>query len=306
MTAEIEIPETLDAARPLLTLWPVGLVPFQIRGQQLALQDAAAAASAAIPVVADYYLGASLDLPAADVPVSESMLDAWGVEMDEVVDAAAANRAGDEATVDQYGAALVVSGVSFAAAVLRRPAALSGLMTAADPVVIVPEPGLVVVGSAGNAASLASAALAAEESLARTDRPVSVTPLVRSGDGWEPFVWPDEVALEARRLRQRWDNVQYAAARPTLQATYQANGQNAFVAEHALAEDADGNRITYATLQELRSVIPRTDLLVVQGDDGRIAQVTFAAVAALGGVLLPAPGTVPEYFAVTRFPRELL
>ncbi|GAT74311.1 hypothetical protein MHM582_2816 [Microbacterium sp. HM58-2] len=306
MTTQIDIPRSLAEATPLLTPWPVGLIPFQIRAQHLALQGAADAATSALPVVADYYVGASLDLPSADVPVNGSMLDAWGVEIDAVVEAARVNRAADEAEVRSYGSALVIEGVPFAASVLLNPGALSQLVADGTPVIIVPEPGIVVVGYAEDAVSLASLAGAAEESLSKSGRPVSATPLVRTADGWAPFTWPEGVASEAGRLRRRWDNVQYAAARSVVQAGYEAGGRRVFVADHALAEDAEGNRITYAALTGPLMLVPRADYYVLQADDGRMAQVPFASVEARQDVLVPAQGVVPEYFVVNRFPDELI
>ncbi len=306
MTTPIDIPRSLAEATPVLTPWPVGLVPFQIRAQHLALQGAEAAATSALPVVADYYVGANLDLPAADVPVNASMLDAWNIEMDAVIDAARANRREDEATVRGFGAALVIEGVPFAAAALQNPDALRELAADGTPVIIVPEPGIVVVGYAEDPASLASLALAAEESLAQSGRPVSATPLVRTPQGWAPFEWPQSVAAEAGRLQRRWDNVQYDAARAVVQGTYEAAGRKVFVAEHVLAEDAEGNRITYAALTDTVSLVPRVDFFVLRADDGRMAQVPFVSVEARRDVLVPAQGTVPEYFVVNRFPEELL
>lgn len=306
MTDDIEIPRTLAEATPLLKPRPLGLVPFQIRGQQLALQGAESAVDTAIPVAADYYLGAILDLPAADVPVTGGMLDSWGVDMAAVFAAARENTAQDEAGVQSFDAALVISGMPFAAAVLRDPAALAAFATEATAVIIIPEPGTVLLGFAEDDDSLNSLARAAEASLAGASRTVSAMPLIRSGDGWAPFEWPAEVAAPVGRLQRRWDSVQYAASRPVLQETYRAAGDEAFVAELVLAEGEGGAYATYATLMDMRTVVPRADMLVLSADDGRISHVPFAEVAAMAGVLSPAPGTVPEYFVVDRFPVELI
>ena len=118
MAEQVVIPGSLSEASSLLTARPVGLVPFQIRGQVLALQGAEAGIDAAVPVVADYFVGAVLDLPSADVPVTVRMLDDWGVDMEAVVAEAARNRAQVEDSVDAFEEALVISGVSFAAAAL--------------------------------------------------------------------------------------------------------------------------------------------------------------------------------------------
>lgn len=305
MVADVQIPGSLNEARSVLTARALGLVPFQIRGQLLAVQGAESGADAAVPVAGDYFVGAVLDLPGADVPVNASMLATWGVGMESVLTAAHENRAQQEATVHEYGAALVIEGVPFASAALRNPAAVSQFRTGATPVIIVPEPGIVVVGFAEDDASLISAAVAAEQAIANTSRTVSITPLVSTGAGWAPFEWPAAVQAEAGKLRRRWDSIQYAAARSVLQQTYAAAGSDVFVAELALAESASGEWVTFASVSQMPMVVPRADFFVLTSDDGRSTRVTFAQLAALPGVLAAASGTVPEYFVVTRFPSEL-
>lgn len=308
MTGDIEIPVSLDTARDVLVDRPVGLVPFQIRAQLLAVQGVEQAVDAAIPVVEDYYVGAILDLPAADVPVTTSMLQEWGVSMDEVVDAGAAARAQDDAPVEPFGGAFVVRSVAFAAAVLRNPVAVSGLRPDAVPVIMVPDVGHTLVGFADDLGSLVSVAVAAERVLANTDRSVSITPLVRSGSGWERFEWPEGVAHEVGRMQRRWDHVQYGAAKEALTRTYAAAGVDVFVATLELAQQGDdGPLTTYATVsKDVRTVIPRADLVVLNAGDGRMKRVPFEQLTTVPGVLTASVGTVPEHFEVSRFPEELL
>lgn len=308
MTGEIEIPASLDEARPVLSDRPVGVVPYQIRAQLLAAQGLEQAADAAVPVVEDYYVGAILDLPTADVPVTTTMLGEWGVTMDDVVEAGAAARAQAESPVEQFGAALVVRSMPFAAAALRDPMAVSGLRPDAVPVIVVPDVGHTLVGFADDHASLASMATAAERVLAGTDRSVSIVPLVRVASGWQRFEWPESVAAEVGRMRRRWDQVQYRAARDALSRTYAAAGVDVFVATLELAQqDDDGPFTTYATVtKDVHTVIPRADLVVLGGGDGRMQRVPFERLAELPGVLTPSVGTVPEHFEVSRFPDELL
>lgn len=306
MAEQVVIPGSLSEASSLLTARPVGLVPFQIRGQVLALQGAEAGIDAAVPVVADYFVGAVLDLPSADVPVTVRMLDDWGVDMEAVVAEAARNRAQVEASVDAFEEALVISGVSFAAAALRDPGAVSRFREGATPVIVVPDAGTVVLGFAEDPGSLVSAARAVERVLAQSSHTVSVTALVRSENGWVPFEWPEAVSAEVSRLGKRWDSVQYGAARTVVQESYAAAGSDVFVAELVLAADATGEYVTYASVTEgAVSVVPRAQFLVLNAADGRIGQVPFGRVLD-AGVLAPAPGTVPDYFSVTRFPAELL
>lgn len=308
MTGDIEIPVSLGAASGVLVNRAVGLVPFQIRAQLLAVQGVEQAVDAAVPVVEDYYVGAILDLPTADVPVTTVMLQEWGVTMDDVIDAGAAARAQEDAPVESFGTAFVVRSVAFAAAALRDPVAVSGLRPDAVPVIVVPDVGHTLVGFADDPGSLVSVATAAERVLANTDRSVSITPLVQSGVGWARFGWPDSVAEEVGRMQRRWDHVQYSAAREALTRTYAAAGVDVFVATIELAQQGDdGPFMTYATVSKgVHTVIPRVDLVVLNAGDGRMQQVPFEQFSALPGVLTQSVGTVPEHFEVSRFPEELL
>jgi hypothetical protein len=308
MSGEIEIPASLDEARAVLSDRPVGVVPFQIRAQLLAVQGVEQAADAAVPVVEDYYVGAILDLPTADVPVTTTMLQEWRVSMDDVVEAGAASRSQTESPVEQFGAALVIRSMPFAAAALRDPAAVSGLRPDAVPVIVVPDVGHTVVGFADDHDSLASVATAVERVLANTDRSVSITPLVRGASGWERFDWPESVAAVVGRMRRRWDQVQYGAARDVLERTYAAAGVDVFVATLELAQqEEDGPFTTYATVtKDVHTIIPRADLIVLNGGNGRMQRVPFERLVELPGVLTPSAGTVPEHFEVSRFPEELL
>ncbi|MGO2518534.1 MAG: hypothetical protein ACTH8F_00275 [Microbacterium sp.] len=308
MTGEIEIPVSLTAASEVLVDRAVGVVPFQIRAQLLAVQGVEQAADAAVPVVEDYYVGAVLDLPTADVPVTTTMLEEWNVTMDDVVAAGAAARAQEEAPVESFGSAFVVRSVAFAAAALRNPAAVSGLRPGSTPVIVVPDIGHTMIGFADDEASLASVATAAERVIASTDRSVSITPLVQTGAGWERFEWPAGVADAVGRMQRRWDHAQYSAAREALTRTYAAAGVDVFVATLELAQQGDdGPLATYTTVtKDVHTVIPRADLVVLNGGDGRMQQVPFDQLAAISGVLTPSVGTVPEHFEVSRFPEELL
>ena len=308
MTGEIEIPVSLDAAREVLVDRPVGLVPFQIRAQFLAVQGVEQAVDAAVPAVEDYYVGAVLDLPTADVPVTTTMLEQWSVTMEDVVDAGATARSQDEAPVEAFGNALVVRSMAFAAAALRNPASVSGLRPGSTPVIVIPDVGHTLVGFVEDEESLRALAVAAERVLANTDRSVSATPLVHRDAGWERFEWPQSVAMETGRMQRRWYHLQYRAAKEVLNRTYAAAGVDVFVATLELAQQGDdGPMETYATVtQDVHTVIPRADMIVLNGGDGRMQRVPFERFAELPGVLTASVGTVPEHFEVTRFPAELL
>lgn len=306
MNASTEIPRTFEEARTSLSARPVGLTPFQIRAQRLALDGASDGIDAAAPIAGDYYVGAYLDLPTADVPVSARMLEDWGLTLDAVLDVAADNHSSEEANVAQFESALIIEGVHFAAAALRSPRAVSGFRPDATPVMVIPEPGIVLLGFAEDADSISSLVTVAQRFVSESGRAVSISPLVKQGEAWAEYPWPASVSGGVAELARRWDRAQYTAARPVLQRTYQNAGQDVFVADLVLAESPQGGLTTYATVMDVRMVVPRADLLVLQSDDGQIKPVPFDEVAAVPGVLESARGTVPAYFAVSRFPAELV
>jgi len=300
MVARVALPETLAEARPHLFARVAGAVAVSLQQRTLAAQGAFDAAEETVPVVVDYALGAVLDLPDADVPVSASLLSRWGVGFEAVLAVAEERRAQLEASIDRVGTAHVISGVPFAAAVLRDPAAVQQLRPGGTPVIVIPDAGTVVLGFAEEPESLQWVAKAAEHVLAGSSRWVSAEPLVRAGGAWEPFVWPAEAAADVARLNRRRDSVQYGAARQALQPAFEDEG--VAVAELVLAE-REGAYSTYATLVEgVESVVPRVDELVLASADGRVTRVPFDEVAAVPGLLEPVEGVTPAYSRVRAFP----
>ena len=302
----LDLPSTFDDARPLLTARAVGGVPLGLRAQRLALDGAVSAVDATVPVAADVRIGAILDLPQADVPVTDGMLRDWGVSLEDVLSTAVAGRAAVAPTVQQIDGAHLVSSMPFAAYALREPDAVAGLVAGRTPVILVPVVGAVVVAAAEDPAGLAVAARIAERVLQSDEHAVSVTPLVRSGSSWVPFTWPAEAAEEAAALRRRWDVQQYAVQRPLLQAHYDRTEQQYLVAEAALAGTPEGGTTTYTTLTEgVQTVLPWVEQVVLVRETGAATRVPMPRLAEASGILVRLPDLDPPLLYAARFPVEL-
>lgn len=302
-----DLPPTFEQARPLLTARPLGRTPLGLTAWRLAAGGAQTAADAARPIAADLLVGAILDLPEVDVPVTEGMLRDWGVSLDDVIAAATANRSSVQPRVQPIEGAYLVSSVPYAAYALQTPEAVATLVPGRTPVILVPTTGELVVAAAEDPAGLHVAVRVAERILQSDNRGVSVTPLVRDGSRWVPFEWPGSVAPVVRVLRQRWDVAQYAAQRPLLQAHYAGGQQDYAVAEAAMFAAPDGTTVTSTTLVEgAPTVLPWVEEVVLVAESGAAQRVPMAELARIPGLLVRLPDLDPARMYASRFPTELL
>ncbi len=291
----------------MLATHPVGEFGRQIRARSLELRGVPAdvASDPVQPIVADYSLCAFLDLPGSSIRVNESMLAAWDVDLPTVIRAAMNNRTEDTGDIYPAESAVVVTGVHFSAAVLLSPVSLSRISGAGTPVIIVPEVGTVVVAWAEYPASLASAARLAESIQANSQQLVSATALVRKGNSWTPFTWPNFVTREVGNLQRRFGTRIYADARPLTQQSLALQGRDIYVAECALTQGPDGQAMTVASVSDRPTAVPSVDRLWLVPGGGQPKAVPFQHVAA-AGVLEELPIGPVRYDLVTRFPFELL
>lgn len=302
----MQIPPTFDAARRVLAIRPVGLLPLQLRRLDLALRGAEHALDVVQPILCDLAVGPYLDLPDADVPVAAGMLAQWGVGLPHVLDAAVANSFGQPVpSARRIESVHLYQDVRFAATALLRPEMIRGLAVEGDPVVLVPTIDSLIVGGTGDPAGLTFMARVADRLLGSEQRTVSIQPLILHGFGWAPFEWPAETRAYADALRRRWDTTMYAAQRPLLQQHYQRTGQPHHVAELGLYAK-DGQTITGTSLTDgVPTVLPMADVVGLVRADGAVTKVSMEQLFRTPGLLAPVPDSVPPLAYATRFPAEL-
>lgn len=306
----MQIPPTLEAARPFLSVRPVGALTMVQRQLELALRGAPTGPDVVQPIVADLGVGPYLDLPdgpvAVPVSVSVGMLAHWGASLPHVLDAAVSSGFGQAVPRAQRVESVhLYEDVRFAATALLRPELIRGLPVDGDPVVLVPTAADLIVGGTGDPVGLSFMARIADRMLQSGRPAVSITPLVLHHFGWAPLDWPAPAQPFAVALRRRWDSVQYGAQRPLLQEHYDRTGQPYRVAELVLAEK-DGESVTYTTLTEgVPTVLPMAELVVLVRSTGQAVHLPMRRLLQVPGLLAPVPDSSPALVFATRFPQEL-
>lgn len=307
-------PETFEEAKPLLRVRPVGPVSLADRSRRGEVVGDPGAADAVSPTVADYHVGALLDLPDVDVPVSESTAAGWGVSLQEILSAAFAHISAEPGRLFEHDGVIVNESRAGAAAILlggprNLPSTDLPVMQRGrglTPVIVIPDAANCLIGFAEDPASIAAIARVAEEVLSTTSRAVSITPLIADGDRWVPYTWPPEAAAQVWQLSRRWDLVRYEGTREVLKEWLEDRGEDLLVAKLMVgAKPEEGRYRSMAPWVEgLANLVPPVDEVVLVRTDGTTTPVPFTALVERG-LLEPYPGVYPEYFLGARFPTEL-
>lgn len=299
-----ESPPTFDEALPVLSVRPLGVLSLQQRRLDLALRDAPGALNAFRPVVADLGIGLYLDLPEADVPVSEGQLRAWDIELTAAIGAVLRQPA-PAPQFQQVESVRLFRDVRFAGSVLLRPDLLDGLALDGPAVIMIPTVGDLLVTTAGDTDGLTIMARMAEKIMASGSLTVSVQPLHRQGGSWVPFEWPESVLPWVTALHRRWDGRHYGAQQPMLQEALRRSGRDLTVAGVQLYE-RDGRVISVSALTEgVPTALPLVDVINLVRADGTVTGIGINKLRAVPGLLEPLPDAHPSRWVATRFPSEL-
>lgn len=301
-------PSSFEEAHPLLRLRPLGADPLAIRRTMVVNaggdpQDA----DAARPAVADLLVGAYLDLPTADVPVSSRQLSDWQVSLDEVITEAAART--PTPAGEHVGAASYVDDRSVAAAALLNPDLARSVHGSGTPFVLVPTQQHLIVADLDDGASLGAAFQLAVQALQDPNtRLVSRTPLALRSDGWAPVELADEGPV--RTLRHHFDNRLYAEATEQVKAAHERLGiTDVMVPKYQAGQKPTGETMSITSLTDepgLRAFLPLTDeVALVRVDGSGVTPVPMERLRSVPELTRPVPGLRPPYLEVNRFPDEL-
>ena len=301
------IPATFDDARPILTARPVGRTPLGIRALRLSLAGAVSALDATVAVAEDTLVGLFLDLPDADVAVSETMLRGWGVSLEQALQTTLQQHGGDSPRIQPIEGAFLIQDRSFAAYLLQHPAVAARLVGGRVPVIVVPTQGALVLAPADDAAAVLVAARVADRVLQQDDQLVSATPLAHIAGRWVSFEWPAAASSTAATLRRRFASKAYGAQRPLLKTHFDRTHQDVFVTEAMFVGRPDGTTQLVTSLTEnTASVLPWVDTVaLVRMSDSAVTYVPMMQLMQMPGLLTRMPDLEPAVYYPTRFPAEL-
>lgn len=309
MTAP-DVPATFELARPVLAARPVGADPLALRSMMLAHHGGTTAdLDATTAVAGDVMIGAYLDLPTADVPVSWNQLERWGVTPADALQAARENLGRMDVPTTRVGQVTYVDHPTLAAAVLQDPRIAAQLLPGAVPWVLAPSQQHVILADARDPAQVARAIDLARSAVESDTRQASITPLTPAGAGWQVAAWPAGTEEQATRLRHHWNNRLYASARELVKAANERMGIDAVVAAYQVGAKPGGETMAMTPFVDspgLRTFLPPADQVLLVTADGATTPVPYARLAAIPGLLVPVAGLAPSYVEATRFPSELL
>lgn len=300
----VDVPVTLEAARASLRVRPLGQLPFSVRSLERTVRAPGTGFEIGRHVAGDVYLGPYLELPGGDVPVTDLMVDSWGVERDAVIDLALSTvgAPGEPRPLDE----LLVFGGAGAASILADPARLDPWSAGRTPVLVVPDIATALVGWVESAASLVLLARVAERAVAGTATPVSVAPLVRVASGWEPFEWPVDAEAAVDRLHHRWEHAHYTLTQEVLRELYRTTNRPYVTATHVLGERGEELVSAASIVEGSENLLPVVDTVVLVRADGSSTPVPYTSLQSIEGLLQRVENPSPPYHLVTRFPTELL
>lgn len=175
-----------------------------------------------------------------------------------------------------------------------------------EPVVLVPEPGLLLLTGSADPGGLATLLEAAREALS-APKVVCCLPLVLREGSWDPLVLPPdhEHYAEWNELRVQVEGSDYASQAGLLEARLDREGEDLWVAKYNALQTAVGLRSWTTWGEGAASLLPRTDLIgVMSNREGHPSGLhPWEAVArAVGDRLAREPDCWPPRYRVTTFP----
>ena len=243
--------------------------------------------------------------------VDQEQLASWGVAEDEAMRVALDNlRARTDPQFQQQQAGLWVSAWrdGYDATRILLPDVVSDLAVRGRPVIVLPHANLLVVTGDGDPAGLvAMAGLAA--SAFEQAQPISVTPLVREGDAWQPLQLDDAhpAASAMSLLRLRLEVLRYDRQQELLAAEAIREGDEILIAPFIGTRDRQtGAYFSHCAWREdFRQSLPRTDRVGFVSDDrGPRGFADWVDVLRVMGPAIKPTNDYPPRYAVETFPTE--
>ncbi len=305
-----ELPEVFDEAKKNLRpkIWPrAAYANLDLRQR---LNNAKAFDS---PL---YLLGSHLvttvvyDLPTSMRSLSNEDLEKWGVTYYEAMEIACQNLQETSIAYSKIGDRFhsAISGDSYDSARILLKDLVSTWDVLGDPVAMVPQRDAMYVTGSDDEMGLKMMIDLAEMTLNDQARPLSPYPLRLVDGEWEDWAFPEvhESYLKFRSLENRFLSDLYAEQKPLLEAIYEKEKIEVFVASFSgLQNKSTGDITSYCVwAKDCPSLLPKTDLIMIQVDDGPAICKWNRVERFAKNLLEPVEDLYPIRYRVSQTPNE--
>ena len=291
-SAENELPELFDDARKNLRpkIWPrATYANLELRQR---LNEGKPFDLPLYPLGSHLMTTIVYDLPTSIRSLSNEDLEKWGVSYYEALEIACQNLAETSIAYSKIGDRFhsAVSGDNYDSARILLKDLISTWDVLGDPVAMVPQRDAMYVTGSDDEIGLKMMVDLAEMTLKDDLRPLSPFPLKLVDGEWEDWTFPEthESYAKFRQLENQFMSELYAEQKALLEATYEKEQIDVFVASYSgLKHKTTDEVISFCSwAKDCEALLPKTDLIMIQVDDG--------------------PGAICKWDRVVRYAKDLL
>ena len=257
----------------------------------------------------DLAVGLVYDMPDAMRSISNKEFDGWGVTFYEALEAARENLGRLPPRIigpkEGEGVYVFATNDGYDASRLILLELIRQFQVKGEYIAMVPGREMLIVAGSEDTAGLEAMLTLAKKAL-QEPRPISGVAVRLDGDDWVPWM-PDPSHPhydEFRMLRMKTYGQDYAEQKELLDALHEKTGEDIFVASFSVVEHKDtGQRISYCVWTKgSRSLLPKTERIVLGGPDQEPIMVDWDRVVEVVGDLMKPQGIYPERYRVEDFP----
>jgi hypothetical protein len=257
-----------------------------------------------LEIVLTYDLGPSV------MQVTAVTADPWGQGPDALFARARANLAAlERPSWDELGDGVfhLVSDVSYEESFVLVDAIWNSVQVQGDPVVAIPNRGVLLLTGADSPAGLSRLITEAQRSMQEKPWPLSATLLRRVDGAWRPLEPEAPVVSAARTLELVSLAITYSEQQNALQKFFERENVDIYVAKFDLMRnqsDPEGTQSWCSWAEGVPSLLPLTDLVVLGSGGNGTLIVPWPDVARICAPHMKATDDDPQRFRVDSFPVE--
>jgi uncharacterized protein YtpQ (UPF0354 family) len=257
----------------------------------------------------DLGVGLVYDMPEAMKPIANKELDLWGMTFYEVLETARENLVQLRPMIlgpnEGEGTYVFTTNDGYDSTRLILLDLIRQFQVKGDWIAMAPGREMLIVTGSEDGAGLEAMVTLAKKTFEQP-RTVSGVALRLDGDDWVSWM-PDAghpLYDEFRWLRMESYGQDYAEQKELLDTLHQKTDKDVFVASFSVIQHKDtGHRISYCVWTKgTESLLPRTERIVLGGEDQGPVMVPWEKVVEVAGELMTPLGMYPERYQVDQFP----